>query len=98
MTYRVEVAARAIQDLDSIYRYIQAEESHYAAVWFNGLHTSLQSLGNMPHRAPKTREHASRHHLLYGNKPHVYRIIYTIDDQKKIVSILTIRHRARSSS
>jgi toxin ParE1/3/4 len=97
MTYRVEVTTRASQDLDHIYRYIQAEESHQAATWFNGLYTTLQSLSNMPHRAPTIRENPSQHHLLYGTRPHIYRIIYVIDDTRKQVTILSIRHRARNS-
>jgi toxin ParE1/3/4 len=97
MTYRVEVTSRASQDLDHIYRYIQAEESNQAATWFNGLYTTLQSLSNLPHRAPAIRENPSQHHLLYGTRPHIYRIIYVIDDTRRQVTILTIRHRARNS-
>ena len=34
-------------------------------------------------------------HLLYGGKPHTYRVIYEIDESRRIVSVLTIRHGAR---
>jgi toxin ParE1/3/4 len=84
MPYRVEVTARASQDLDSIYRFIQAAESHHAAAWFNGLHSTLHSLGDMPQRGPEIRESSSRRHLLYGNKPHIYRVIYFINEDKKL--------------
>jgi toxin ParE1/3/4 len=97
MTYRVEVTTRASHDLDNIYRYIQAADSHHAATWFNGLYTTLQSLSNMPQRNPAIRENSSQRHLLYGNKPHIYSIIYVIDDSRKRVTILTIRHGARNS-
>jgi hypothetical protein len=33
-------------------------------------------------------------HLLYGRKPHVYRAIYEVDERRKIVRVLTIRHGA----
>ena len=33
-------------------------------------------------------------HLLYGNKPHVYRAIYEIDERNKVVYVLTIRQGA----
>src|SRR6266481_391147 len=98
MTYRVEVTTRASHDLDSIYRYIQAADSHHAATWFNDLYSTLQSLSNMPHRAPAIRENSSRRHLLYGNKPHIYRVIYSVDDARENVTILTIRHGARKAS
>ena len=34
-------------------------------------------------------------HLLYGKKPHVYRVIYEIDEQQQTVWVLKIRHAAR---
>jgi len=37
------------------------------------------------------------HHLLYGNKPHIYRVIYSVEDARKNVTILTIRHGARKA-
>ena len=37
MRYRVNVTTRAAQDLDTIYRFIQADHSHQAAIWFNAL-------------------------------------------------------------
>jgi plasmid stabilization system protein ParE len=96
MPYRVKVTARAAQDLDSIYQFIQAEQSQQAAKWFNGLNEALQSLSFLPHRAPTIREDSALRHLLYGSKPNVYRVIYSVDDTKRTVTILTIRHGARS--
>jgi mRNA-degrading endonuclease RelE of RelBE toxin-antitoxin system len=32
--------------------------------------------------------------LLYGAKPHVYRVIYEIDEPRRVVRVLTIRHGA----
>jgi hypothetical protein len=37
-------------------------------------------------------------HMLYGSKPHVFRIVYEIDDLDKAVRILTIRHGAREQA
>ena len=34
-------------------------------------------------------------HLLYGKKPHVYRVLYEVEEQKQTVWVLTIRHGAR---
>jgi plasmid stabilization system protein ParE len=97
MQYRVNITARAEQDLDNLYRYIQAEQSGQAAIWFNALHEALQSLGSLPHRAAAVREGSNLRHLLHGNKPNIYRVIYSIDDTERIVTILTIRHGARKS-
>ena len=95
MRYRVNVTTRAAQDLDTIYQFIQAEHSHQAAIWFNGLNEALQSLSSLPHRASRVREASTLRHLLYGNKPNVYRVIYSVDDTLKTVTIVTIRHGAR---
>jgi toxin ParE1/3/4 len=95
MRYRVNVTNRAAQDLDTIYQYIQAEHSHQAAIWFNGLNEALQSLSSLPHRASRIREGSTLCHLLYGNKPNVYRVIYSVDDTLKTVTIVTIPHGAR---
>ncbi len=98
MQYRVEITARASRDLDAIYRYIHVEASKQAAAWFNGLHAALESLSSMPSRAPTIRENSSRRHLLYGTKPHIYRIIYFVNDETQLVTVLTIRHRAQSGT
>jgi mRNA-degrading endonuclease RelE of RelBE toxin-antitoxin system len=38
---------------------------------------------------------AARLHLLYGKKPHVYRVIYEVDEKWRSVLVLAIRHGAR---
>jgi mRNA-degrading endonuclease RelE of RelBE toxin-antitoxin system len=35
-------------------------------------------------------------HLLYGAKPHAYRVIYEVDERQRKVWVLTIRHSARN--
>ena len=36
-------------------------------------------------------------HLLYGNRAHVHRIIYGVDEREKAVTVLHIRHGARDA-
>jgi toxin ParE1/3/4 len=42
-----------------------------------------------------TPENAQLRHLLYGNKPHVYRVIFRVIEKQKRVDVLHIRHGAR---
>ena len=96
MAYLVELTARATSDLD--YLYSNAAESRAAARWFNGLEKAVYTLERFPRRcpvAPESRK-AKRplHHLLYGKKPHVYRVIYEVDEAHQLVRVLTIRHGA----
>ena len=37
-------------------------------------------------------------HLLYGKRPHVYRVIFEIDEPRKVVNVLTIRHGAMKTA
>jgi mRNA-degrading endonuclease RelE of RelBE toxin-antitoxin system len=34
-------------------------------------------------------------HLLYRKRPHVYRVIYEVDERRQTVWVLTIRHGPR---
>jgi toxin ParE1/3/4 len=99
MTYRVELAYRAVRDLEILYMEKNAAESQAAARWYNGLEEAVYTLGTHPHRCPVAPEarKAKRKlfHLLYGKKPHIYRVIYEVDERQKTVWVLTIRHGAR---
>jgi toxin ParE1/3/4 len=98
MGYHVELANRAVRDLTILYVEKQAADSITAARWFNGLEEAVYSLENLPSRCPAAPESkvAGRtlRHLLYGKKPHVYRIIFELDERRKLVTVLTIRHGA----
>ncbi len=99
MTYRVELAARAVRDLEILYLQKNAAESAAAANWFNGLENAVMSLADYPYRcpvAPESRKLKRKlRHLLFGKKPHVYRVVFDVDDKQQRVWVLTIRHGAR---
>jgi plasmid stabilization system protein ParE len=86
---------RASVDLRRIYRTIGVEHSQQADAWFNGLETAILNLDEMPFRGGKTREDGSLRQILYGERPNRYRIIYFIDEENRLVSVLHIRHGAR---
>jgi toxin ParE1/3/4 len=52
------------------------------------------TLEESPTRCPVTAESNDFRHLLYGKKPHIYRVIYRIAERQKEVEILHIRHGA----
>ena len=99
MTYRVDLAVRALTELQALYEEKQVERTEAAAQWFNGLAVALFTLKQLPQRCPRIPEQdaTSREirHLLYGKKPHVYRIVFEISEQRAMVRILTICHGAR---
>jgi mRNA-degrading endonuclease RelE of RelBE toxin-antitoxin system len=59
------------------------------------LETALLSLDENLARGAVTQENASLRHLLYRSKSYTSRIIYKIDEARKIVHILHIRHGSR---
>ena len=95
MTYRVELTARAGRDPRHLYRTINAADSRQAHDWFNGLEAAVSSLDENPARSPRTPEDEGLRHLLHGSGRYVYRILYTIDEDRRVVTVLHIRHGAR---
>jgi plasmid stabilization system protein ParE len=95
MAYEVRLARRAVFDLRAIYKHIEGETSDAADLWFRGLESAIFSLETGPSRSPIAPERKDLRHLLYGNKPHIYRILYTIDERARIVYVAQIRHGAR---
>ena len=95
MAYRVQVLPRARHDLASIRVRIRVQHSEPAALWFEGLKHALRSLAENPERCPVTPEAEDLRHLLYGQTPHVYRVIYKIFDKPRRVEVWHIRHGAQ---
>jgi toxin ParE1/3/4 len=99
MAYLVELTARAARDLEILYVEKNAAESYAAARWFNGLEKAMDTLAAHPHRCPvipeATKIKRELRHLLYGRKPHIYRVIFDIDEKQQTVYVLHIRHGAR---
>jgi toxin ParE1/3/4 len=95
MRYHVELLKRAERDLKGIFEFIHAADSQAAARWFNGLEGTIAGPATLPDRGMLTDYDSKLRYLLYGNKPHVYRILYRIDEKSKTVAIRHIRHGAR---
>ena len=95
MAYRVKIVPRAGRDLSNIFQWIGADSSEAAFAWYVGLRDAIRSLRSSPARCPVTPENRNLRHLLYGRKPHVYRVVYRILEKQKQVDVLHIRHGAR---
>ena len=95
MAYLIRITPRAERDFASRYDEIHAGDSEAALKWYWGLKETVLSLERLPNRCPATRENPQLRQLLYGRKPHVYRVIYRVLDGEKRVDVLHIRHGAR---
>jgi toxin ParE1/3/4 len=94
VAYQVKLTHRAERDLDLLYDSIGAEHLEAALKWYRGLKRAILSLEHSPLRCPLIPEDEKLRHLLYGKKPHVYRIIYRVLEKTKTVEVLHIRHGA----
>ena len=95
MAYLVNITSRAQRDLAKIYRRINADDSDAALKWYRGFKQAILSLEEQPNRCTVTPENDKLRHLLYGNRPHIYRAIYRVVEKQKLVDVLHIRHGAR---
>jgi toxin ParE1/3/4 len=97
MAYLVELTRRVERDLTYLFERISASDSA-AASWFNGLEKAIYTLERFPRRCPMAPEGESAkrplRHLLYGSRRDAYRVIFEIDERRKRVRVLTIRHPA----
>ena len=94
MAYRIKIMPRAERDLAHIYERIHASTSDPALAWYRGLRDNIRSLANSPNRCTVAPENDQLRHLLYGHKPHIYRVIFRIVEKPKQVEVLHIRHGA----
>jgi toxin ParE1/3/4 len=99
MEYAVNLSRRAERDLNELFEFLDASNSAAASRWFNGLEKAIYSLERLPRRGPRAAEgrriRRPLRHLLYGNKPDVYRVNYEIYDSTKTILVLGVRHGAR---
>jgi len=84
-----------VSDLRHLYEEKQVETSHHAAGWFVDLEAAVLSLESMPQRGVVTPEDRSLHHPSLRQEAHIYRIIYSIDEQMRRVNVAQIRHGVR---
>jgi len=95
MAYLVNLTVRAQRDLALLYLQINAEDSDAALQWYAGLKEAILNLEEQPSRCPVAPESDKFRHLLYGQKPHIYRAIYRVLEKQRRVEVLHIRHGAR---
>ena len=95
MAYEVRLSRRAVADLEAIYNKKNVQHSAPAEAWYLGLRDAVFSLENLSHRGMVAWDRPSLRQLLYGTRPHTYRILYAVDDAACVVSIVQIIHSAR---
>jgi plasmid stabilization system protein ParE len=100
MTFRVEITATAEEDGNAVLDWLLSHDAGDAGRrWFLALQDAIASLSEFPGRCPLAPESAifpfEVRHLLYGHPPHLYRILFTVNE--KTVHILHVRHGRRQA-
>jgi plasmid stabilization system protein ParE len=100
MAFRVEITEQAERDGEAILEWLISHHAGDSGLrWFQGLKDTIATLSELPKRCPLAPENKNLafgvRHLLYGRKPHVYRILFTIEGDT--VFILHIRHGRRET-
>ena len=94
MAYLVNITSRAGAIWCSCIVKINAENSGATLKWYLGLKKAILGLEKHPNRCPAIRMKDKLRHLLYGHKPHIYRVIYRVVEKQKRVEVLHIRQGA----
>jgi toxin ParE1/3/4 len=98
MKCQVIIQRPAENDLEEFYLWAARHAPETAARWLNRFHAELQTLAENPQRAVRWRRENGKvtreiRQLLFGRRPNVYRVIFTIDGNT--VRVLRIRRASR---
>ena len=98
MTYRVKLQRLAASDLQAYFEYVAQFSRPDAIRWLDRFHAAMQTLDQRPDRCSWARENGlidvELRELLFGKRPSVFRVIFTIDAET--VRILRIQRGQRS--
>ena len=101
MRFRVEIAKNAETELEQLYLWVKERAPHRGPAWFNGLEQAILSLDRHPDRCPIAPDSLDPAYpvrvLHYGRRPHVYRVLFTVDHETRAVRVVHLRHGARQS-
>jgi plasmid stabilization system protein ParE len=99
MAFGVKLLQFAVSDLNEAYLWVAARAPMTAVRWLERFQTSIESLAVNPERCQVARENRGCRfevrELLFGKRPHVFRVLFTIREDD--VRVLRIRRAQRRS-
>jgi len=95
MEYEVVVQPVAEAELEECYRYIWKDSPQRAALWRKRVLRKAESLRRWPERCPLAPESGAFGHEVRQLLVGVYRLLFIIDDIRRRVHVLHVRHGAR---
>ncbi len=99
MAFEIIITPSAKADIFEINAWLLENYPNIADKWLYGISQSVTSLNKFPERCPISPESIAFdevvRQLIYGRKPHVYRILFSIQNEK--VYILRVRSTKQQS-
>lgn len=99
MNYQVIITPSAKADIFETNTWLLENYPHVAEKWLWGTSQKITSLLNLSERCPRSSESEAFdvviRHLIYGKKPHTYRILFSIQEEK--VYVLRVRSTKQKS-
>ena len=99
MAFRVELSREALENAERLYEWVTEAAPLHGPLWFNRLLAAIQSLQTFPRRCAYATENErfpfETRHLLFGRKPNVHRVVFTIEGD--VVYVLRIRGPRRQT-
>ena len=93
MKFTITISPQALEEIEKAYQWLLERTPQHAPSWHNGLLDTICSLEENPYRCPVVVATEESRQLLYGNKRHAYRILFSIRGQH--VWISHVQHAAR---
>ena len=94
-TYLVRITPRALADLEAIFDYIRRDSPQNAAAMIARLLDAVDGLDILPHRFDVPRVGTVRGRQIRSMPVRPYLVRYRIDEARKVVYVLRVRHGAR---
>lgn len=102
MSYRVIVSSRARTELDQAVDWWEENRSRdQACRWYLGISDKIHQLGDFPHSHSLAEENnrfpLEIRQMMYGLSSHpTHRALFTVDENRKVVLVVSIRHVAQN--
>lgn len=98
MAFQVEITPIAQIQIEQAYQWYRERNAEFADRWFRGLMNAIATLQEKPRRCPLAVEHdifaEEVRQLLYGKAKNIYRVLFTIRDDR--VYVLYVRHSSQA--
>jgi plasmid stabilization system protein ParE len=98
MAFQVEITPLVESEIDKAYQWYRKQNSAFADRWFRGLMNAIATLQEKPLRCSLAIENEifteEVRQILYGKSKNVYRVLFTIRENR--VYVLYVRHSSQA--